>query len=96
MFKSAQILLFGSTGANLAIKGSDIDIAVIDKKVPFGKLFHTSHHLLLQEPSFAFVEMLSCATVPIIKLKDKKSSIFADITFNREDSFRGVNCALGL
>jgi DNA polymerase sigma len=28
-FKDAKFLLFGSTGANLAIKGSDIDIAVI-------------------------------------------------------------------
>jgi DNA polymerase sigma len=95
-FPNARVLLFGSTGANLAIKGSDIDISVIDEMVSFPILFHTSHSVLVQDPGFAFVEMISLASVPIIKLKDAKTQIFADITFNRPDSFRGVNCALGM
>jgi len=95
-FPDAKFLLFGSTGANLCIKGSDIDIAVIEDSVPLGKLFFTSHKLLLQDSSFSFVQQLSNATVPIIKLKDKQTGISADLTFNRKDSYRGVHCALSM
>jgi len=34
-FPMAKFVLFGSTGAKLAIKGSDIDIAVIDNSSDF-------------------------------------------------------------
>ena len=33
-------------------------------------------------------------TVPIIKLKDKKTGLSADITFNRKDCYKGVLIAL--
>ena len=46
-FKEAKFLLFGSTGANLAIKGSDIDIAVIEKRVYDRKLMQTCYALLV-------------------------------------------------
>jgi DNA polymerase sigma len=95
-FPDAKFLLFGSTGGNLAIRGSDIDIAVIEERVPFHKLFFTCSQLLYQDDSYSYVEQLSCATVPILKLKDKATSISADMTFNRPDSYRGVHCALGM
>jgi DNA polymerase sigma len=95
-FPDAVVLLFGSTGGNLAIRGSDIDIAVIDEKVPFHKLFYTCSQLLCQDDSYSYVEKLSFATVPILKLKDKTTGISADMTFNRPDSYKGVHCALGM
>ena len=94
-FPDAKFSLFGSTGANLAIKGSDIDIAVIDKDVDFPTLFNVSNSLLLKDDGFAYVERVVCS-VPILKLKDKTSGMTADITFNRQDSYRGVHCALNM
>lgn len=34
--------------------------------------------------------------VPIIKLRDKLTGIYADITFNREDCYKGVITALAM
>lgn len=35
-------------------------------------------------------------TVPIIKLRDKKSGLFADVTFNRDDCYKGVITVLAM
>jgi len=58
-------------------------------------MFNITNSLLLKEESFSYVERVVC-NVPVLKLKDANTGISADITFNRDDSFKGVHCALNL
>ena len=95
MFPTAKILLFGSSAAYLAVLGSDIDVLVYDQSEKLPALFNQSFEKLTKVNRFKNVEKIIC-NVPIIKLQDKKSGIYADITFNREDCYKGVITALTL
>lgn len=46
-------------------------------------------------PYFSECRKIECQ-VPIIKLRDKLTGIYADITFNREDCYKGVITALAM
>jgi DNA polymerase sigma len=94
-FPHAQFILFGSSGASLAIQGSDIDVLVFDKTSSLDQIFHASYKRLLQVHSFSYVEKVVCQ-VPILKLREKGSGLKADITFNRSDGYKGVICAVML
>ena len=88
-FPRAEFVLFGSSGAQLAIHGSDIDICVTDNSTKFVDLFNKSYRLLLTVKSFKYVERVVC-NVPILKLKDAETGISADICFNRDDGYKGI------
>jgi DNA polymerase sigma len=45
-FPSAKIMLFGSSAAYLAVKGSDIDIVVYDTAESLNKLYFQTHEKL--------------------------------------------------
>lgn len=89
--------MFGSSSSCLALKGSDIDIVIFCPSVKLNKLIEKIHKRLLCVKAFEYVEMIS-ASVPILKLKDNKTGICADIAFNRDDGIHGclvaVNCVL--
>ena len=92
-FPKAKFIFFGSAGSSLNIRGSDIDMLVNDETVSFPELFNSSQKLLVQVDRFEYVERVVC-TVPILKLKDKKTGLCADITFNRADGYKGVIAAI--
>ena len=75
--------------------GSDIDVLVYDESVPLPNLFFLSFEKLSKIKRFKECQKIIC-NVPIIKLRDKKTGIYADITFNREDCYKGVVTALAL
>jgi DNA polymerase sigma len=56
-------------------------------------VFFGVYKRFLTVKNFAYVEKVVCQ-VPIIKLKDKTTGLTADITFNREDGYKGVICAV--
>lgn len=92
-FHDAEFILFGSSGASLAIKGSDIDMLVQDQSKHISNLYYTVYKRLLQVQEFSYVEKV-VATVPILKLREKSTGLKADITFNRTDGYKGVICAV--
>lgn len=95
-FPRAKVMMFGSAAAYLAIKGSDIDVVVIDKSVTLNKLFFDTFERLSKISRFKdSVEKIICA-VPIVKLKCRKTGLSCDITFNREDCYKGVATSLAL
>ena len=96
MFPNAKVVLFGSSAAYLAVQGSDIDILVHDNSEQLTTLFNQTYQKLNQANRFSrSVEKIVCA-VPILKVRDKKTGIYCDITFNREDCFKGVITSLAL
>jgi non-canonical poly(A) RNA polymerase PAPD5/7 len=82
--------MFGSTANRLALKGSDIDLLVIDKKTKLDVLYNRVFNLLKEQKIFEYVVPLSQATVPIIKILHKETGINLDIVFNREDGLQGL------
>jgi DNA polymerase sigma len=88
-------VLFGSAGAHLAVEGSDIDVLVHDKGELFTTLYHKSFETIQKVKRFSNCQKIIC-TVPILKLRDKKTGLLADITFNRDDCFKGVITALAM
>jgi DNA polymerase sigma len=88
-FPFARVVMFGSAASFLAVPGSDIDIVVLDSSVDFKTLFNRSYDVLSRIGRFQEVEKIIC-NVPIVKLRDKKTGIYADIAFNRDEAYKSV------
>lgn len=88
LFADAQVLMFGSSASALAIKGSDIDIVIFCPSIKSIKLIEKIQKKLLLVKAFEYVELIHAA-VPILKLKDNKTGICADLAFNRDDGIHG-------
>jgi len=93
LFPQAQVCMFGSSASCLALKGSDIDIVIFCPDVKILKLIERIHKRLLLVKAFEYVERIE-ASVPILKLKDNKTGVSADIAFNRDDGIHGCLIAV--
>ena len=93
VFPKAEVVMFGSTASEFALKGSDIDILVLYPAVKFSILCDKIQERLLKVKAFEYVERIF-ASVPILKIKDNKTDICVDIAFNRDDGIFG--CAVSV
>jgi DNA polymerase sigma len=77
----AQLLVFGSTAANLATRASDLDLALPAPATPAAckALLQDVACALSQEARFEVQEVLSSIRVPIIKLVDRDTGTAVDI-----------------
>lgn len=80
--------MFGSTANGFALRGSDIDMLVFYPAVKSHQLTEKIHERLIKVKAFEYVERVY-ASVPILKLKDNKTGLCADIAFNRDDGIQG-------
>ena len=60
IFPSASICLFGSAAAQLAVRGSDIDVVVLDTSQDLPTLFRKSEEKLVKVKRFVNVERIIC------------------------------------
>jgi len=90
IWPAAKVEVFGSFRTNLYLPTSDIDLAVFGKweSLPL----YTLEKALISKDlaEAATIKVLDKATVPIIKLTDKKSKIRVDISFNTETSVKSA------
>jgi len=90
IWPSAKVEVFGSFRTKLYLPTSDIDLAVFGKweKLPLNTLKkELVNHGFADEET---IKVLDKASVPIIKLTDKKSKIRVDISFNVESSIKSA------
>ena len=80
--------MFGSTANRLALRGSDIDVLVINDKVRF--LYDEIAKLMIESPIFDEVDDIRDAEVPIINAVHKKTGIKIDMVINRMDGLQGL------
>lgn len=88
VLKEVEVCMFGSTASCLALRGSDIDVLIFSTQIANYVLIDTVHKRLLKVKAFDYVEAIS-AQVPILKLRDNKTGLTADIAFNRKDGVQG-------
>lgn len=90
IWPQAKVEVFGSFRTDLYLPTSDIDLAVFGKweNLPLFTLEKALINKEIADPED--IKVLDKATVPIIKLKDKKSKIRVDISFNTETSVQSA------
>lgn len=82
--------MFGSTANRLAMASSDIDVLVYDSNVRFKDLYDGTSEALEVEDMLEWVEQIRTSKVPIIKVLHKETGLNFDISFNNEDSVKGL------
>ncbi|XP_065676739.1 terminal nucleotidyltransferase 4A-like isoform X1 [Hydra vulgaris] len=90
IWPSAKIEVFGSFRTNIYLPTSDIDLVVFGKweKLP---LFTLEKALIQNDiADAATVKVLDKASVPIIKLTDKKTRVHVDISFNTDTAVQSA------
>lgn len=83
------MLIFGSQATGINLPRSDIDLLVYYPAVKELTMINRITSELVRADICASIEPIKHAKVPIIKLKDKLTSINVDISFNREN---GIYC----
>ncbi|XP_014671434.1 PREDICTED: non-canonical poly(A) RNA polymerase PAPD5-like isoform X2 [Priapulus caudatus] len=90
IWPSAKVEIFGSFRTGLYLPTSDIDLVVIGEweKLPLWTLEKEikDHDIALPET----IKVLDKASVPIIKLTDKKTEVKVDISFNMNNGVRSA------
>ena len=87
----SKLLLFGSYITQLYLPNSDIDLVLCQSEISSAKLLKKTSKIMQRETSvFTNVEVISNATVSIIKFTEKESGFDFDITFNEESGFATV------
>lgn len=89
LWPTASVSLFGSVVCNLSLPSSDLDILVSDfdstpKKIMMEELFNA----LKGEEWIQSIQLLSTATVPIIKLQTE--NIHVDISFENTEGVKST------
>ena len=82
-------MIFGSCATGINLPRSDIDLLVYYPAVKELAMINRITSELVRADICASIEPIKHAKVPIIKLKDKLTSINVDISFNREN---GIYC----
>ncbi|XP_043220575.1 terminal nucleotidyltransferase 4B-like [Amphibalanus amphitrite] len=91
LWKEARVFIFGSFETGLYLPTSDIDVVVIGKWR--GSPLEMLKDALVSKGicSLDSVKVLDKATVPIIKLTDRRSQIKVDISFNMTNGLVSAN-----
>lgn len=89
VYPEAKVLIFGSCATGINLPKSDIDLLVYYPAVRELTMINRITSELVRADICASIEPIKHAKVPIIKLKDKDTSINVDISFNREN---GIYC----
>ena len=89
IYPEAKVLIFGSCATGINLPKSDIDLLVYYPVVREITMINRITSELVRADICASIEPIKHAKVPIIKLKDKQTSINVDISFNREN---GIYC----
>ena len=89
IYPEAKVLIFGSCATGINLPKSDIDLLVYYPAVRELTMINKITSELVRADICASIEPIKHAKVPIIKLKDKETSINVDISFNREN---GIYC----
>lgn len=89
VYPEAKVLIFGSCATGINLPKSDIDLLVYYPAVRELTMINRITSELVRADICASIEPIKHAKVPIIKLKDKETSINVDISFNREN---GIYC----
>ncbi|PNF28796.1 Non-canonical poly(A) RNA polymerase PAPD5 [Cryptotermes secundus] len=90
LWRDAKVEIFGSFRTGLYLPTSDIDLVVIGKweTLPLRTLEQSLLEHDIAEPST--LKVLDKATVPIVKLTDKKSDVKVDISFNMSNGVKSA------
>jgi len=92
LWPTSEVGVFGSTATKLFLPDSDIDIVVLveisDKR--FNTILHKLGNYLLSKGIVDYIEVITTARVPIIKLREKTTQIKADICFNRINGLKAA------
>ena len=88
---SIPIKLFGSCASGIAIKSSDIDVAVdnsilamyeyLPEGMRFGGALESLEQLFQSQPCFTHIKLIKTASVPVIKLTIDTSISFLDVSY---------------
>ena len=89
IYPEAKVLIFGSCATGINLPKSDIDLLVYYPAVRELTMINRITSELVRADICASIEPIKHAKVPIIKLRDKQTSINVDISFNREN---GIYC----
>jgi len=92
LWPTSEVGVFGSTATKLFLPDSDIDLVVLaeisDKR--FNTVLHKLGNHLLSKGIVDYIEVITTARVPIIKLREKTTQIKADICFNRINGLKAA------
>ena len=91
IWPESEVHIFGSYETGLWLPNSDLDIMVLTfNSDPAEDLIHTLSRSDLMHMA-SEMDLITSATVPILKFRDKSSSIYVDICFNTENGVQGVS-----
>lgn len=92
VFPNSVVKMFGSTAAMLYLPKSDIDVVVFLPKQISNDFKNAKklHKLMSQISWVKFCECIG-AKVPIVKLEDKETALFMDISFSRANGVAALS-----